>query len=227
MWGLASESPQNNKSCHLQKMSPRNWVSGNAHSRKLPGTRLLGTLGRVVVRLLLYPSSSCLTITRRDKSDREDHCMAEQERPQKRGSGFFRLFERGVDTATRNNVTAYGYSVSITAAFAILQTSRSDTGILEIFVFAAGAVVAFAIVGALASGFFRETLEDQPSNVKALAGALSFLSVGLALGVAYVVGILIQSLAGWPVTAFLTTIVYVASVGLELAVAHRMLGSDE
>ena len=44
--------------------------------------------------------------------------MAEAERPQKRGSGFFRLFERGVDTATRNNVTAYGYSVSITAEFA-------------------------------------------------------------------------------------------------------------
>ena len=44
--------------------------------------------------------------------------MAEQERPQKHGSGFFRLFEQGVDTATRNNVTAYGYSVSITAAFA-------------------------------------------------------------------------------------------------------------
>ncbi len=34
--------------------------------------------------------------------------MAEEERPQKRGSGFFRLFERGVDTATRNKVTAYG-----------------------------------------------------------------------------------------------------------------------
>ncbi len=66
--------------------------------------------------------------------------MTEQERPQKRGSGFFRLFERGVDTATRNNVTAYGYSVSITAAFAILQTSRTDTGVFEIFLFAAGAV---------------------------------------------------------------------------------------
>ena len=58
--------------------------------------------------------------------------MADQEqRPQTHGSGFFRLFERGVDTATRNNVTAYGYSVSITAAFAILQTSRTDTGVLD------------------------------------------------------------------------------------------------
>ena len=114
--------------------------------------------------------------------------MAEQERPQKRGSGFLRLFERGVDTATRNNVTAYGYSVSITAAFAILQTARTDTGVFEIFIFAAGAVVAFAIIAAVASGFFREELEDQHSNVKSLTGALSFFSVGLALGVAYIGG---------------------------------------
>ncbi len=106
--------------------------------------------------------------------------MAEEERPQKRGSGFFRLFERGVDTATRNNVTAYGYSVSITAAFAILQTSRTDTGVIEIF--SAGAVVAFAIIAAVASGFFREELEDQHSNVKSLAGALSFFSVAWRWG---------------------------------------------
>ena len=87
--------------------------------------------------------------------------MADQEqRPQKRGSGFFKPFEREVDTATRNNVTAYGYPVSITAAFAILQTSRTDTGVLEIFLFAAGAVVAFALIAAVASGFFREELED-------------------------------------------------------------------
>ena len=153
--------------------------------------------------------------------------MAEQERPQKHGSGFFRTFERGVDTATRNNVTAYGYSISITAAFAILQTSRSDTGILEIFIFAAGGVVAFAIIAALASGFFREELEDQPSNVKSLAGALSFFSVGLALGAAYLVGILLEGLAAWPVSAFLTTLVYVTAVGLELTVAHRILRSDQ
>src|SRR4028119_1868871 len=154
--------------------------------------------------------------------------MADQEqRPQEHGSGFFRLFERGVDTATRNNVTAHGYSVSITAAFATLPTSRTDTGVLEIFLFSAGAVVAFAIIAAVASGFFREELEDQSSHVKSLAGALSFFSVGLALGVAYLVGVLIEGRWAWPVSAFLTTIVYIVAVGVELAVAHRMLRSDE
>ena len=84
--------------------------------------------------------------------------MAEQKQPRRRSSGFFRIFERGVDTAARNNVTAMGYSISITAAFALLQTSRSDAGILAIFVFAGGAVLAFSIIACLASGFFREEL---------------------------------------------------------------------
>jgi hypothetical protein len=100
-------------------------------------------------------------------------------------------------------------------------------GVSEIFVFAAGAVVAFAVIACLASDFFREELEDQPSNVKSLAGALSFFSVGLALGVAYVVGILLEGLAAWPVNSFLTTIVFIASVGIELAVAHRILGNQK
>ena len=153
--------------------------------------------------------------------------MAEQKQPKRRSSGFFRIFERGVDTAARNNVTAMGYSISITAAFALLQTSRSDTGILAIFFFAAGAVLAFAIIACLASGFFREELEDESSNIKSLAGALSFLSVGLALVVTYVVGLLIPGLAAWPASAFVATVVYVASVGLELTIAHWILSSKE
>ena len=153
--------------------------------------------------------------------------MAEQKQPKRRSSGFFRIFERGVDTAARNNVTAMGYSITITAAFALLQTSRSDTGIIAIFFFAAGAVLAFAIIACLVSGFFREELEDESSNIKSLAGALSFLSVGLALVVTYVVGLLIPGLAAWPASAFLATVVYVASVGLELTIAHWILSSKE
>jgi hypothetical protein len=37
----------------------------------------------------------------------------------------------------------------------------------------------------------------------------------------------IEGRAAWPVSAFLTTIVYIVAVGVELAVAHRMLRSDE
>ena len=153
--------------------------------------------------------------------------MSEQKQARRHSSGLFRLFERGVDTAARNNVTAMGYSISITAAFALLQTSRNDSGISAIFLYAAGAVLAFAIIAFLASGFFREELEDESSNVKSLAGAFSFLSVGLALGVAYVGGLLIPGLVAWLVSAFLASVFYVASVGLELTMAHWILSRKE
>lgn len=153
--------------------------------------------------------------------------MAEEKQARRHSSGLFRIFERGVDTAARNNVTAMGYSISITAAFALLQTSRTDTGISAIFLYAAGAVLAFAVIACLASGFFREELEDESSNVKSLAGAFSFLSVGLALGTAYVGGLLIPGVVAWLVSGFLTSVVYVASVGLELTMAHLILSRKE
>lgn len=37
----------------------------------------------------------------------------------------------------------------------------------------------------------------------------------------------LEGLAAWPVSVFSTALVYVASVGIELAVAHRMLRSDK
>src|ERR687893_2333161 len=103
--------------------------------------------------------------------------MPEAEQPRKRGSGFFRLFERGVDTATRNNDTAYGYSVTITAAFALLQTSRSDTGALEIFRLRCRSGRGLRRGRRRSLRVLSGETRDQPSNVKSLAGALSVLSV--------------------------------------------------
>ena len=153
--------------------------------------------------------------------------MSEEKQARRHSSGLVRIFERGIDTAARNNITAMGYSISVTAAFALLQTSRNDTGISAIFLYAAGAVLAFAIIACLASGFFREELEDESSTVTSLAGAFSFLSVGLALGVAYLGGLLIPGVVAWLVSGFLTSIVYVASVGLELTLAHLILSRKE
>ncbi len=134
--------------------------------------------------------------------------MPEAEQPRKRGSGFLRLFERGVDTATRKNDTAYGYSVTITAVFALLQTSRSDTGALEVFRLRCRSGRGLRRGRRRSLRVLSGETRDQPSNVKSLAVALSVLSVDLALAVAYVVGILIQGIAGWTVSAFLKTVVY-------------------
>ena len=97
------------------------------------------------------------------------------EAPSKHGEGLLRRFERGVDAATRNNITAYGYSVTITAAFGILSVPQGSPGIKEILAFAGGAVIAFALIGGLVSGGFREELEDEPSPVKLLGSAFALI----------------------------------------------------
>jgi hypothetical protein len=145
------------------------------------------------------------------------------EAPSKHGEGLLRRFERGVDAATRNNITAYGYSVTITAAFGILSVPQGSPGIKEILAFAGGAVIAFALIGGLVSGGFREELEDEPSPVKLLGSAFALLSVGLALGAAFIASWLLAGWAAWLVGAFLTTVAYLVLVGVEMAVAHHMM----
>jgi hypothetical protein len=59
---------------------------------------------------------------------------------------------RGLYTSARGNAAAYGYSVTITASFGILSAVVSTPRVVEIFAFAGGAVLAFALVEAFAPG---------------------------------------------------------------------------
>jgi hypothetical protein len=135
---------------------------------------------------------------------------------------FGNRYAHGLRVSTHNNATAYGYSITITAAFGILSTIRGTPGILEIFAFAAGAVVAFALVGAIASSGFRHRLEDEPSDIKTLGGSLAFLSVGLGLVGPLAAGQLSVALGGWLLGAFLATVVYLGLVPLEMILAELL-----
>jgi hypothetical protein len=151
-------------------------------------------------------------------------------------TGFLKKGKKSLGVARQYTGTA-GDTVSCQVGVFLAYTSERGAGFvdralylpraLEIFAFAGGAVVAFGIVGGLASGFFREALEDQPSNVKALGGAFALLSVGLALLVAYLVGILIEGMVAWPISAFSTTVAYIVAVGLELTLAEWLIGDNE
>jgi hypothetical protein len=55
-----------------------------------------------------------------------------------RRPGFADTYVRGLRSAARNNASAYGYSVTITATFGILSVVTAVTTVLEIFTFAGG-----------------------------------------------------------------------------------------
>jgi hypothetical protein len=88
----------------------------------------------------------------------------------------------------------------------------------EVLLFCCGAIVAFALVGALAFGGVRGHFGDPPRRIQ-LWGSFHFLSVGLAVGAAYLVGAYAPDAVGWLVGAFAATATYLIVVGFENAAA--------
>ncbi len=112
--------------------------------------------------------------------------------------------------------------MTITATFGVLTTTRGTPGIVEILTFVAGAVLAFAIVEAVASGGYRHELADEPSSVRALGSSISIFSVGGALGIVFIAERLVGGFGIWPLGAFLATLTYLFAFALELAVANSI-----
>jgi undecaprenyl pyrophosphate phosphatase UppP len=128
----------------------------------------------------------------------------------------------GLRASVRNNASAYGFSVTITATLALLSSIRGAPTALQIVAFAGGAVVAFAVVEMVVSWGFTQGLEDEPTDVKELGSSISVLSVGIAIGCAYVVGRLVGGLVAWPLGSFVGTASYLFLFGVELGLADRI-----
>jgi hypothetical protein len=132
------------------------------------------------------------------------------------------VYARGVRTSIRNNSTAYGYSVMITASLAALTALEKQPKLGELFLYVGGAAAGFAIVEATVSNFFRDRVRGEPSEVIILGSALSFLSISSGLGTAILVAKLSDSWLPWALGPFAATIVYLLIVGAEMTIAHRI-----
>jgi hypothetical protein len=88
----------------------------------------------------------------------------------------------------------------------------------EVLLFCSGAILAFALVGALAFGGVKGQFGEPPRKIQ-LWGSFHFLSVGLAVSAAYLVGAYAPDVVGWPAGAFAATATYLIVVGLENAAA--------
>ena len=138
--------------------------------------------------------------------------------------GFRTRYLSGVKTSVLNNVVAYGYSVTITGAFGILNTTAGTPSVSGVLAFAVGAVLAFSVVEALVYIGFRHELVEEPIEVVVLGSTFSLVSIGLALGVTIVVGWLLNGVVAWLVGAFLATIIYISFLALEMSVAEYLRG---
>lgn len=157
--------------------------------------------------------------------DLQKHIASEPEELQLEASHAVEAFGSGVRTTLRNNATAYGYSVAVTSAFGLVSAlQRRDSFPLQALFFAGGAALAFLVVGAVASRFFKRTTSPEPGDVVMLSGAMDIVAIMAAVGVAIPVAAL-PGLVAWPCTAFVMTSTYLLVSALDVLVARRLARS--
>jgi hypothetical protein len=143
-----------------------------------------------------------------------------------RGSGGVAHYLRGLGLSTRNNTVAYGYSLVATGSYGVIADQKGSR-VGDVFLFAAGAALAFALVNALVTEGYRKRFPDEPGVVVALGTSLSLFSVVAAVGVAALAGWLLRAWVAWLAGSFAFTLAYLALVGGEIAFAAAVHSGDE
>jgi hypothetical protein len=82
-----------------------------------------------------------------------------------------------------------------------------------------GAVTGFLVVGVIAFGAATQRFEEEKGQPLILR-SLHFFSIGFAIGVAALVARYVDSFFAWPLSAFLSTTVYLLVVGAESTAAY-------
>jgi hypothetical protein len=133
--------------------------------------------------------------------------------------GQLHAYGWGVRTALRDNATAYGFSISITAAYGLASAVKGPGGAGETVLFALGAAGAFVLVSVSFLGRFHRTPLNEGDQVLTLSGGFDFLSVAVTVAVAYGLARLPEPWA-FPVTGLGTVTAYLLVAGLDVVLAR-------
>jgi hypothetical protein len=120
-------------------------------------------------------------------------------------------------TVVGTSTVPYGYTLTVWSAGAVLMHERGSPDVGEIFLFIAGAIIAFAAL-ALVARTASQGL-DASENERIAAGITNAAAVGAAIGAVALIA-LIPTGADWPLGSFIATCVYLMACGLDLAVAR-------
>lgn len=128
---------------------------------------------------------------------------------------------RGIRTSVRSNASAYGYSVMITATYGVLSVTTPAPSVPRIFLFLAGAAVAFSAVELVSFLVIGKRVRPEPTDV-VLGAGIGIFSISAGVGAAAGVGSVLNSWMAWFGGPAIATLVYLSVVAVELALAHRV-----
>jgi hypothetical protein len=128
-----------------------------------------------------------------------------------------RRYVSGLATVLRGSALPYGYTLTVWTSGMMLTRERGTPSVGHVFLFALGAVGAFALLGAIVR-VARGNPFDPPLGALRLTGMIHVLAVGAALGLATLIA-LIHSGVAWPLGAFVATTTYLSLAAVELILA--------
>lgn len=129
---------------------------------------------------------------------------------------------KNVSVSLKDNSSAYGYSITITGAYAVLESfHHGSPDLLEIFVGAGGAVLAFVAMEFALNLLGRDLDSKDTEQTRIIARMLAFASIGCGMAVAALCGWLLHGAVAWFAAGFLATSSFVLLDALELAFVER------
>ena len=135
--------------------------------------------------------------------------------------------QQGLATSVSGNAQAFGFSITITVSFGVIDVVHPSPRLLDLFLFALSAVAAFAILNVVVVLLLRGGDQNSEGSRATLIGtATDFLAVGAAIGVAIGAAQLFGPTTSWVVVPFLAGAVYVAVQSIELAVGREQSEDD-
>lgn len=129
----------------------------------------------------------------------------------------------GFTISLRDNTSAYGYSVTITGSYAILNSLANGSSVGDIFAAALGAVAAFTIIQACGLQLLRGLDEHASERTLLIARLMDVASVGAGMGCALVCGRLLSGPGAWFLGTFSASCIFVLMDSLEISLVKHKL----
>jgi len=119
----------------------------------------------------------------------------------------------------------YGYTITVWTSGAVLEHDVGSPGIVEIWLFLAGAIAAFALLAALAARAQPRPAKPSPYQL-VRTGTIQTIAVGAALGATCAIGLL-HTMIAWPLASFAATAVYLTAASVEVRTVATVVDDQQ
>lgn len=128
---------------------------------------------------------------------------------------------RGLSASVTGNAQAFGFSITITVTFGVVETAEGQPTRLDLLGFAMAAVAAFSILNLVVFLLLHGGSDsDTPPRALLIGTATDFLAVAAAIGAAICATLLVHGWEAWALAPFLAGLLYVLVQSIELAVGR-------